>query len=271
MSYSSVPNIEPRSPQGDFVNEPFENFSLPQTARAMESALAAVRSQLGREYDLIIGGHRIRTVGKIRSINPARPAEVVGIHQKAELEHAQLAMDAALKAFESWSRVPVAVRASLLFRAAEIIRERKFEFCAWLTFEVGKNWAESDADVGETIDFLNIIVPAPKNPIPTTICEAIRIGSKPPILAYLFTIISEIIIKRAEPIETSACVFIPASLCTKKRSAPTSIPKITAKDNLITISLFCIINCCIIWILYNNPSSKTNVFVINNTRLTRSN
>ncbi len=155
MSYSSVPNIEPRSPQGDFVNEPFENFSLPQTARAMESALAAVRSQLGREYDLIIGGHRIRTVGKIRSINPARPAEVVGIHQKAELEHAQLAMDAALKAFESWSRVPVAVRASLLFRAAEIIRERKFEFCAWLTFEVGKNWAESDADVGETIDFLN--------------------------------------------------------------------------------------------------------------------
>src|SRR6202044_3506081 len=29
-----------------------------------------------------------------------------------------------------------------------------FEFCAWLTYEVGKNWAEADADVGETIDFL---------------------------------------------------------------------------------------------------------------------
>ena len=26
--------------------------------------------------------------------------------------------------------------------------------CAWLTYEVGKNWAEADADVGETIDFL---------------------------------------------------------------------------------------------------------------------
>ena len=36
----------------------------------------------------------------------------------------------------------------------EIIRERKFEFMAWLTYEVGKNWAEADADVGETIDFL---------------------------------------------------------------------------------------------------------------------
>ena len=35
-----------------------------------------------------------------------------------------------------------------------LIRERKFTFCAWLTFEVGKNWAEADADVGECIDFL---------------------------------------------------------------------------------------------------------------------
>ena len=42
----------------------------------------------------------------------------------------------------------------MLLQAAELIRERKFEFCAWLTYEVGKNWAEADADVGETIDFL---------------------------------------------------------------------------------------------------------------------
>jgi 1-pyrroline-5-carboxylate dehydrogenase len=42
----------------------------------------------------------------------------------------------------------------VILAAAGIIRERKFEFCAWLTYEVGKNWAEADADVGETIDFL---------------------------------------------------------------------------------------------------------------------
>ena len=49
---------------------------------------------------------------------------------------------------------PSTERVSLLLGAAEIIRQRKFEFCAWLTYEVGKNWAEADADVGETIDFL---------------------------------------------------------------------------------------------------------------------
>jgi 1-pyrroline-5-carboxylate dehydrogenase len=46
------------------------------------------------------------------------------------------------------------MRVSLLLGAAEIIRARKFEFCAWLTYEVGKNWAEANADVAETIDFL---------------------------------------------------------------------------------------------------------------------
>ena len=45
-------------------------------------------------------------------------------------------------------------RAALLLQAAELIRKRKFEFCAWLTYEVGKNWVEADADVAETIDFL---------------------------------------------------------------------------------------------------------------------
>ena len=45
----------------------------------------------------------------------------------------------------------------MLLRASEIIRERKFEFCAWLMFEVGKNWAEADADIGETIDFLRVL------------------------------------------------------------------------------------------------------------------
>jgi len=146
--------IQPRSPKGQFLNEPFTDFKSPENARKMQAALEMVASRLGHEYDLIIGGHRLRTEGKIKSINPARPAQVVGVHQKAGAEHAEKAMQAALDAFESWSRVSVDLRASLLLNAAEIIRERKFEFCAWLTYEVGKNWAEADADVGETIDFL---------------------------------------------------------------------------------------------------------------------
>jgi 1-pyrroline-5-carboxylate dehydrogenase len=153
--------IQPRSPQGGFHNEPFTDFKSSENARSMREALNLVRAQIGREYDLIIGGERSRTAGKIRSLNPARPAEVVSIHQKAGAEHAEQAMQAALQAYETWSRTTVENRTSLLLNAAEIIRQRKFEFCAWLTFEVGKNWAEADADVGETIDFLEFYAREP--------------------------------------------------------------------------------------------------------------
>jgi 1-pyrroline-5-carboxylate dehydrogenase len=147
-------SIQPRSPQGAFHNEPFINFKSPEHHRTMLGALDNVAGQLGREYDLVIGGERFQTEGKIRSLNPAKPAQVVGVHQKAGAEHAEQAMQAALAAYETWSRTSVEERASLLLNAAQIIRERKFLFCAWLTYEVGKNWAEADADVGETIDFL---------------------------------------------------------------------------------------------------------------------
>jgi len=146
--------ILPRTPQGAFRNEPFVDFSDHENAHAMRDALTRVGDMLGHEYELVIGGERLRTEGKILSKNPAKPAQVVGIHQKAGAEHAEKAVQAALRAFATWQHTPAEERASLLLNAAAIIRERKFEFCAWLTYEVGKNWAEADADVGETIDFL---------------------------------------------------------------------------------------------------------------------
>lgn len=146
----------PRTHLGPFRNEPVTNFSKSDVARQMRAALSRVRGQLGREYDLIIGGHRVRTTEKIRSLNPARPSEVVGIHQKAGKEHVEPAMNAALKAFERWSRTSVQERVDLLFRTADILRERKFELMAWLVYEVSKNWAEADADIAETIDFCEL-------------------------------------------------------------------------------------------------------------------
>jgi 1-pyrroline-5-carboxylate dehydrogenase len=146
--------ILPRTPRGEFRNESFVDFSRADNANAMRDALSRVSDMLGHEYELIIGGERLRTQAKITSHNPARPSQIVGVHQKAGAEHAEKAVKAAARAFETWKYVSAEERASLLLHAAEIIRDRKFEFCAWLTYEVGKNWAEADADVGETIDFL---------------------------------------------------------------------------------------------------------------------
>jgi 1-pyrroline-5-carboxylate dehydrogenase len=142
-----------RLPSGPFRNEPATDFSNPETMRRMREALAKVRAELGREYDIVIGDRLITTQSKIRSINPAHPDQMVGVFQSAGREHVEAAIQAAAAAFESWKRTTVEERASLLHRVACILRERKFEFCAWMVYEVGKNWAEADADVAETIDF----------------------------------------------------------------------------------------------------------------------
>src|SRR5690349_12672114 len=139
--------------EGPFVNEPLTDFTRQENAHKMRAAIEKVRGQLGREYDLIIGGRRVKTTDKIKSLNPAKPSQIVGIHQKAGKEHVEPAMKAALAAFESWSQTSFEERASLLFRVGDLLRERKFEFGAWMVFEVSKNWAEADADVAETIDF----------------------------------------------------------------------------------------------------------------------
>ena len=147
------PRLQVRLHEGPFKNEPFVDFTKEENVRKMRSAIQKVRGQLGREYDLIIGGKRSKTSDKIRSINPAKPSEVVGVHQKAGKEHVEPAVQAALSAFTHWSRTSVEERASRLFRVADLMRERKLGFMAWLVFEVSKNWLEADADISETIDF----------------------------------------------------------------------------------------------------------------------
>src|SRR5271169_7058189 len=138
-----------QSHQGPFANEPFYDFRHEENARKMRAAIERVRGQLGREYDLVIGGEHIKTTDKIMSLNPSKPSQVVGIHQKAGKEHVEPAMTAALKAFQTWSRTPIEERASLLFRAADRMREHKMDYMAWLVFEVSKNWGEADADISE--------------------------------------------------------------------------------------------------------------------------
>jgi len=44
----------------------------------------------------------------------------------------------------------------MLFRVSEILRARRFEFNAWLVLEVGKNWAEAEAETCEAIDFCEL-------------------------------------------------------------------------------------------------------------------
>ncbi len=136
-----------------FLNEPYTDFTQPDTAEVMRAALAQVRSEFGKEYDLLIAGDRRRSAAKLKSVNPSHPSEIVGIHQKGSEQDARDAIEAAFAYFPTWAEVPMEERANRLLRAAEILRRRKYEFDAWLVYESGKTWAEAEGDVSEAIDF----------------------------------------------------------------------------------------------------------------------
>jgi 1-pyrroline-5-carboxylate dehydrogenase len=137
-----------------FKNEVIKSFADPADAEAMKAALTRVRSGFGRHYPLVIDGQKIETEKKIRSLNPSNPAEVVGVTSSASKDQARAAIDAAARAFESWKRTSPGERAAFLFKAAELVRRRRFEYDALLTLEVGKSWVEADGDIAESIDFL---------------------------------------------------------------------------------------------------------------------
>jgi 1-pyrroline-5-carboxylate dehydrogenase len=137
----------------EFRNEPFTDFSQAANREAMTAAISRVKDQFGKQYPLIIGGERIESGDWIVSTNPSAPDQVIGKFAKANTDHAEKAMQVALKAFESWKRVAPVERARCLFKAAAIMRARKHELSAWMILEIGKNWAEADGDVAEAIDF----------------------------------------------------------------------------------------------------------------------
>ncbi|MFQ5594886.1 MAG: L-glutamate gamma-semialdehyde dehydrogenase [Anaerolineae bacterium] len=140
--------------RGPFKNIHLADFSDPREHLAFEDALTRVRSRFGEEHPLVIGGEEIWLEDTFASVNPAHPDEVVGVFARADVRLAQFAIDTAYQAFETWKRVPAERRAQYLFDAADIIRERRHEFSAWMVYEVGKSWVEADADTAEAIDFL---------------------------------------------------------------------------------------------------------------------
>ncbi|GAA3732642.1 L-glutamate gamma-semialdehyde dehydrogenase [Salinicoccus jeotgali] len=137
-----------------YKHEPFMDYSKEENRKKLEEGLATVKDYLGQDYPLIIGGERITTEDKKESYNPADKAETIGYMYQANQEHAQKAMDTALETFESWRKYSFEFRSDVLFKAAAIVRRRKYEFTALLIKEAGKPWKEADADVAEAIDFL---------------------------------------------------------------------------------------------------------------------
>jgi 1-pyrroline-5-carboxylate dehydrogenase len=122
--------------------------------RHYERALVKLKSELGREYPLFIGGEKRHAVEKFEDRSPINADWVLGRFQKGGVDDAKAAIAAAREAFPAWSALPWQRRVRYLRAVAALINERVFEFAAIDSLEVGKNRMESLGDVQETADLI---------------------------------------------------------------------------------------------------------------------
>jgi 1-pyrroline-5-carboxylate dehydrogenase len=156
-----------------FTNEAFLDWTDPDNVRQMEAALEAIRGEFDRTYPLYIGDRRVSEGDVDEAHSPWQKDLVVGRTVRATKAQAQEAIGEAEKAFESWRKVSWEERADYLFRVADALRRRRFEFAAVMVYEVSKSWVEADADVAELIDFAEYYAR-----------EALRIGQPQPVVPY---------------------------------------------------------------------------------------
>src|SRR5690606_40437034 len=83
--------------------------------------------------------------------NPAT-GEVVGKYTSSDAKDVDEAVAAATKAFKSWRLYPDPMRGEILYRATQILEQRKDDLARQMTEEMGKVIDETRGDVQEAID-----------------------------------------------------------------------------------------------------------------------
>ncbi|PMB22264.1 L-glutamate gamma-semialdehyde dehydrogenase [Fischerella thermalis] len=136
-----------------FVGAADTDYAEEESRKESQQALQTVRQQLGKTYLPLINGEYVNTQEMINSVNPSNYTEVVGKIGLSSVEQAEQAMQAAKAAFPSWRKTPVKQRAGILYKAADLMEQRRAELAAWIVLEVGKTVREADAEVSEAIDF----------------------------------------------------------------------------------------------------------------------
>lgn len=139
--------------QPPFHNAPDTDYAIVDKREDATAALQKVRQQLGQRYNPIVNGEAVSTEASFNSVNPSKPAELIGKVGLASQEQAEQALAAAKAAFPAWAATPASERAAILRRAADIMESRRHELNAWIVLEVGKPLGQADPEVSEAIDF----------------------------------------------------------------------------------------------------------------------
>src|SRR6202140_4854629 len=134
-----LPIHDPRKPWYDGEFDSQKGSCIPMEAKVFKNFIRGewVESRSGQTYE---------------NLNPADTRDVIGAFQRSTKHAVDAAVSAARQAFERWRVVPAPRRAEIIYRAGEILLERKEEYAQLMTREMGKVLKETRGDVQEAAD-----------------------------------------------------------------------------------------------------------------------
>ncbi len=148
---SAKEKVSPKAPRITYATL----VITPKDDEAYTKAIEEVRHRLGSRFEMYINGEKWASTGEEMShLSPVDTRILVSYFPRGTRDDAKSAVDAARDAFPKWSAQPYKERIRLLRKAADLIVERRFELSAWMAFEVGKNRAESLAEVNESAELI---------------------------------------------------------------------------------------------------------------------
>ncbi len=119
-----------------------------------EEALVKIEPELGQRHPMHIGDQDVFSVEEFEVRSPIDRDLVIGYFQKADEQHAGLAISEAKKSFYDWSQRSWRDRMRIIRATAEGLNQEKYSLSALITYEVGKNRFEALAEVGEAVEML---------------------------------------------------------------------------------------------------------------------
>ncbi len=139
-----------------FRNEPFIDFSVENNRVNFKNAIDALSKSVQQKPITTkpkLLSHNSSSKIIFRRCNPADRAQIVSENHFGDRADALAAVQLAKKNQPTWSDKPAENRAAILKRAAQIMREERFEIGALMALEAGKGWVEADVEIAEAIDF----------------------------------------------------------------------------------------------------------------------
>ena len=129
---------------------------LDQFHRLFDEALDRVRAAAGGSYPNMIGGEPVAGAGEpLDDRSPIDTSFLLGRFAAAGTAEVDLAVRRAKEAQRGWGSRPWQERIAILRRAADLIRERKYDLAALMALEVGKNRLEAMGDAEESADLID--------------------------------------------------------------------------------------------------------------------